>query len=80
MADRSHPQAPKHDPRPQAAAPAWRTLTAADAVAHCPEHRVQHDEAEARYAAFLAENGASMARRDRLTLGRRTLPRRAVNA
>lgn len=49
--------------------PTWRTLTYADAVAHCPKHRAQHEEAEARYAEFRAENGASMARRDRQQLG-----------
>lgn len=73
------PQAPKHDPRTQAVAPSWPTLTYADAVAHCPKHRAQHDEAEARHAEFLTANSASIARRDRLTLGRRTLPRQAAN-
>jgi hypothetical protein len=52
--------------------------TYADAVAHCPAHRAQHEQAEARHAEFLAENGASIQRRDRLTLGLRTARTTAV--
>lgn len=59
----------------------WRTLTSADAVANCPVHRAQHEEFEARYAEFLAENGASIRRRDRQQLGLRiATPRQAVTA
>ncbi|MFE7837472.1 hypothetical protein ACFU53_15965 [Streptomyces sp. NPDC057474] len=54
--------------------------TYADAVAHCPTHRAQHKQAEARYAEFLAEYGASIQRRDRLTLGLRAARTTAVNA
>ncbi|MCX5522223.1 hypothetical protein OG342_04985 [Streptomyces bobili] len=52
--------------------------TYADAVAHCPTHRAQHEAAEASYAEFHAANAASMARRDRQQLGLRiALPRPA---
>lgn len=61
------PQQPT--PTQNSGAPTWRPLTYADAVAHCPTHRAQHEEAQARYAEFLAANGASMRRRDRQQLG-----------
>jgi hypothetical protein len=51
----------------------YPVLTFADAVADCPTHRAQHEEAEARYA----EYGASLQRRDRVQLGLRT---KAVSA
>lgn len=46
--------------------------TYADAVADCPTHRAQHEQAVARYAEFQTANGASIARRDRIQLGLRT--------
>ncbi len=52
--------------------------TYAYAVADCPKHRAQHEEAEARYAEFHAENSASIQRRDRLTLGLRVTRTTAV--
>lgn len=67
-----------HQP-PQQPSPAPRDVyTYADAVAHCPTHRAQHEAAEASYAEFHAANSASMARRDRQQLGLRiALPRPA---
>lgn len=54
--------------------------TYAVAVADCPVHRAQHEEAEARYAEFQAENAASIRRRDRLTLSLRAARTTAVTA
>ena len=48
--------------------------TLAVAFAHCPTHRAQLEESEARHAAY----GESISRRDRLTLGLRSLPPRQV--
>jgi len=44
----------------------------ANHLAHCTDCRQRTDEAETSYAEFLAEYGASIQRRDRLTLGLRT--------
>lgn len=48
--------------------------TLAVAFAHCPTHRAQLEESEARYAAY----GESISRRDRLTLGLRAARTPAV--
>ncbi|PAZ15647.1 hypothetical protein CLM62_12690 [Streptomyces sp. SA15] len=62
------------------ATPTYPVLTFADAVADCPEHRAQHEEAEARYAKDLAEYGASIQIRDRRQLGLHIAPVKAVTA
>lgn len=67
---------PTQQPTPRT----WTNLTYADAVADCPEHRAQHEAAEARYAEFQAANNASIARRDRIQLGLRTARATAVQA
>jgi hypothetical protein len=72
-------QPPPAAPLPQLAvdaATAYPAVTFADAVADCPTHRAQHEEAEARYA----EYGASLQRRDRVQLGLRTARTTAVTA
>lgn len=54
--------------------------TYAAAVADCPTHRAQHEQAEKAYAEFQAANSASTARRDRIQLGLRTARATAVQA
>jgi hypothetical protein len=73
---------PAHQPTPthNSSIPAWTDLTYADAVADCPTHRAQHEQAEARHAEFSAANGASVARRDRIQLSLQLAKRTAVTA
>jgi hypothetical protein len=71
MRDRSGASPTKHTPH------TWTDLTYADAVADCPTHRAQYEQAEARHAEFSAANGKSIARRDRIQLGLR-VARQAV--
>ena len=80
MADRK--SQPAHQPTPthNSSTPVWTDLPYADAVADCPTHRAQHEQAEARYAEFSAANGASTARRDRCQLGLQLAKRTAVTA
>lgn len=54
-----------HQPDPQPTP--GDVYTFAAAVADCPTHRAQHEEAEARYATY----GESIRRRDRAQLGLR---------
>jgi hypothetical protein len=61
--------------RTQRPTPAYPTVTFADAVADCPVHRAEHEAAEVRYAEFVAENGASIERRNRIQLGLRPAKR-----
>lgn len=71
-------------PTPQPTPRTWTDLTYANAVADCPTHRAQHEQAEKAHAEFQAANSASIARRDRRTLGLQTagrpLPRQAAGA
>jgi hypothetical protein len=70
MPNRTDHQVAQHPPglpEPSYATAPSDLYTFALAVADCPEHRRMHEEAEASYA----EAGASIQRRDRLTLGLR---------
>jgi hypothetical protein len=80
MADRSQQQPQQPTPTHNSSTPAWRTLTYAAAVADCPTHRAQHEQAVARHAEFSAANGASTARRDRIQLSLQLAKRTAVTA
>lgn len=65
---------PTHQPTP------GDVYTYANAVADCPTHRAQHEQAEKAHAEFQAANSASIARRDRIQLGLRTARATAVQA
>lgn len=80
MADRSQQQGHQPTPTHNSTPRTWTDLTYADAVADCPTHRAQHEQAVARHAEFSAANGASTARRDRIQLGLQLAKRTAVTA